>query len=89
MSTNNERVALTPEEEVSVAGGFIEYKYSPSRGYGIAWINQDDDPDAANVRYKFTDFDAFKEAFDKYYNAYGDYGILPKLASLGYCELYN
>ena len=87
--SKRERIALTAEEEAVVAGGFIEYKYSQERGYGIAWINQEDDPDAANIRYKFTDLDAFTEAFEKYYNAYGDYGILQKLESLGLCYRYN
>ena len=81
------RVALNEEEVSSVVGGFIEYKYSPSRGYGLAWINQEDDPDAAKRRYKFTDFDAFKKRFDQLYNKYGDYGILQALEREGLCHL--
>lgn len=82
------RTALNDEEISNVAGGFIEYKYSSERGYGIAWINQADDPDAANIRYKFTDFNAFKSRFDQLYNKYGDYGILQALESEGLCQRY-
>jgi hypothetical protein len=80
------RVALNEEEITNVVGGFIEYKYSSSRGYGLAWINQKDDPAAANIRYKFTDFDAFKERFGQLYSKYGDYGILQALEKEGLCH---
>ena len=80
------RVQLNDFEAGSIVGGFIEYKYSSSRGYGIAWINQADDPDAANTRYKFTDYNAFKSRFDQLYNKYGDYGILPALEREGLCH---
>ena len=82
------KVELNEAEIAEVVGGFIEYKYSSSRGYGIAWINQEDDPEAAKQRYKFTDFEAFKKRFEELYNKYGDYGILPKLASEGLCTPY-
>lgn len=82
------RVELNEMEMANVIGGYIEYKYSSERGYGIAWINQEDDPEAANIRYKFTDFDAFKNRFDELYSKYGDYGILQALEREGLCERY-
>lgn len=80
------RVALNEDEISSVIGGFIEYKYSPSRGYGLAWINQEDDPEAAKIRYKFTDYDAFTTRFEQLYQKYGDYGILQALEREGLCQ---
>ena len=79
------RVELNDFEATKVIGGFIEYKYSETRGYGVAWINQEDDPAAAEQRYKFTDFEGFTARFDALYNKYGDYGILPALAAEGLC----
>lgn len=86
---SSKRVEITDDSLEMIAGGCIQYKYSESRGYGICWINQPDDPAAASQQYKFSDKDAMSSFFDANYGKYGDYMILQKAAEAGLCEVYT